>query len=102
MRRGQADAVRLRMDRRYLDHLVVPVVAPVALEPHALRWVPACRPITCILEAPRKTTLVPVARARAGFHDSGDRCPALIWPPGEGGGAFVEEQFGTRRHAVIS
>ena len=84
VRRGQRDPVRGGIDRGDLDHLVVPVVAPVALEPHALRCLPARRPVACILEAPRQTALVAVARTRAGLHDPGDGRPALVRPAGEG------------------
>ena len=78
VRSGEADATRGGIDCCDLNDLVIPIVAPVALEPHPFRGLPARWPVACILEASRKTALVTVAGTRAGLYDPGDRRPALV------------------------
>jgi len=80
VRLGEGDRLRRGVDGGHADELVVPVIAPVALEPDARRYVPLARAVARVLEDARTAGHVAIARARARVDDVRDRRPALVGP----------------------
>ena len=101
VRRGQRDPMRCRVHRRHANDLVVPVVAPVALKPDAVRDLPLRGPVARVLEDARPAALVAVAGAGPGFDDPRDGRPALVRPAGQLHALVAAEQLRAGRRAVV-
>ena len=93
-RRGQGDLVFLAVDRLDPDDLLVPVEAPVALEPDAGVDVPSLGPVALVLEDARAVRVVADAGDGAGVDDLGDGRPAVVGPARQRQTLVVEEQLG--------
>jgi hypothetical protein len=92
-RRRQRDLLPRGVDRLDSDRFVVPVVAPVPLQPHARVHVPPRRGVPAVLEHAAPTGLIAVARDRSALHDACDRRPALVGPTRQLHALIIEEQL---------
>ena len=101
MRSRQRDPMRRRVHCRHPDHLIIPVIAPIALQPDTVRNLPPRWLLTRILKCARLAGCVAVPRAGAGLDDSRDGGPALVGPARQFHALVAAEQFRAGRGAVV-